>query len=60
MSLPRIRQLLPVATQVSVESVKQLVLLPPYTSNGKVGDQDVVLPNWSEILPLVRQTFPAG
>jgi hypothetical protein len=40
--------------------VKQLVLLPPYTSNGKVGDQDVVLPNWSEILPLVRQTFPAG
>ncbi|MBJ7599918.1 MAG: hypothetical protein DLM67_08365 [Candidatus Nephthysia bennettiae] len=60
MSLPRIRQLLPIATHVSVESVKQLVLLPPYTSNGKVGDQDVVLPNWSEILPLVRQTFPAG
>jgi LCP family protein required for cell wall assembly len=59
MSLPRIRQLLPIATHVSVESIKQEVLLPPYTSNGKIGDQDVVLPNWSEILPLVRLTFPS-
>lgn len=60
MTFPRIRQLLPIATRVPVESVKQIVLLPPYTSNGKVGDQDVVLPNWGEILPLVRQTFPAA
>jgi LCP family protein required for cell wall assembly len=60
MSLPRIRQLLPIATHVSVESVKQVVLLPPYTSTGKIGDQDVVLANWSEILPVVRQTFPPG
>jgi anionic cell wall polymer biosynthesis LytR-Cps2A-Psr (LCP) family protein len=60
MALPRIRLLLPIATHVSVDSVKQQVLLPPYTSSGKIGDQDVILPNWSEILPLVRQTFPAG
>jgi LCP family protein required for cell wall assembly len=60
MALPRVRQLLPIATHVSVESVKQVVLLPPYTSSGKIGDQDVVLANWSEILPVVRQTFPPG
>ena len=60
MALPRIRQVLPLATRVSIESVKQQVLLPPYTYNGKVGDQDVILGNWSEILPLVRQTFPAS
>jgi LCP family protein required for cell wall assembly len=60
MSLPRIRELLPVATHVSVDSVKQVVLLPPYTSEGRIGDQDVVLPDWEEILPVVRQTFPAG
>ena len=60
MGLPRIRQVLPVATRISIEAVKQQVLLPPYTSSGKVGDQDVILPVWSEILPLVRQTFPAS
>jgi LCP family protein required for cell wall assembly len=60
MSLPRIRQVLPLATHLSIESVKQQVLLPPYTSSGKVGDQDVILANWSEVLPLVRQTFPAS
>jgi LCP family protein required for cell wall assembly len=59
MDLPRIRQVLPLATRISIESVKQEVLLPPYTSESMIGDQDVLLPNWAEILPLVRQTFPS-
>jgi LCP family protein required for cell wall assembly len=58
MSLPRIRELLPLASRIPLESVKQEVLLPPYTSEGKAAGQDVVYPNWGEILPLVRETFP--
>lgn len=57
MSLPRIREILPVASSVSLGAVKQVVLLPPYTYESTVAGQDVVLPNWSEILPLVRTTL---
>jgi hypothetical protein len=35
-----------------------VVLLPPYTSEGSVGGQDVVLPSWGLILPLVHKSFP--
>jgi hypothetical protein len=34
------------------------VLVPPYTSEGVIGDQDVVIADWSQILPLVQQSFP--
>ncbi|HEX6547419.1 MAG TPA: LCP family protein [Candidatus Dormibacteraeota bacterium] len=58
MGLDRIRQLLPLVNQIGGPNVKQIVLLPPYTAEGMIGDQSVVLPNWDQILPLVRQTFP--
>jgi LCP family protein required for cell wall assembly len=55
----RLRSLLSLASQISDPSqIQQIVLLPPYTREGKVGDADVVFPIWSEILPLVRRNFP--
>ncbi len=57
-SLDRIRQLLAIANQFGGPGIKQVVLLPPYTSASTIGGQDVIIPNWSLILPLVHQTFP--
>lgn len=57
-SVDRVRSLLGVAAQFGTSSIKQVVLLPPYTSPSTIGDQDVILPNWNLILPLVHQTFP--
>ena len=37
--------------------IQQILLVPPYTSTGVIAGQDVVLPNWPAILPLVRQHF---
>jgi anionic cell wall polymer biosynthesis LytR-Cps2A-Psr (LCP) family protein len=39
-------------------NIRQIVLLPPYTTGAMVGEQDVLIPNWDQILPLVRETFP--
>jgi LCP family protein required for cell wall assembly len=56
--LPRIRSLLALANQISDPSqVEQIVLVPPYTSSAVIDGADVVIPNWSAILPLVRQRF---
>jgi LCP family protein required for cell wall assembly len=57
-SVDRVRSLVGVAAQFGTSGVKQIVLLPPYTSPSTIGDQDVILPNWNLILPLVHQTFP--
>jgi LCP family protein required for cell wall assembly len=54
----RVRQLLAIANQFGGSGIKQVVLLPPYTSSSTIGDQAVILPDWSLILPLVHQTFP--
>ena len=54
-SLDRFGSLLSLGKAFDGAHVKQLVLLPPYTSNGQVGDQDVLLPNWTEIRPRSRQ-----
>jgi LCP family protein required for cell wall assembly len=58
MSIERVRQLLPIAGQIKPESIRQIVLLEPYTSIGEVDQQSVVLPHWEQIRPLVRQYFP--
>lgn len=58
MSLTEVGQLLPIAGNVSLSDVQQVVLLPPYTSSQVIGDQDVLIPNWGLILPLVHQYFP--
>ncbi len=54
----RLRSLLSLANQLSDPSqIAQIVLVPPYTSNGVIAGQDVVIPNWPAILPIVRQHF---
>jgi len=58
MGLGRVRNLLGVASGFDAGNVKQIVLLPPYTSGGSIGGQSVVLPHWALILPLVRANFP--
>lgn len=56
--LARLRILFSMASAFDGPGVHRVLLLPPYTSEAQVGDQDVVLPNWNEILPLVHQAFP--
>ena len=58
LSVQRLRELLPIAKDFSPAGVKQVFLLPPYTSAATIEGQDALLPNWSLILPLVRQSFP--
>jgi LCP family protein required for cell wall assembly len=55
----RIRSLLSLASQINDPSqIEQILLLPPYTSDATLGDgEQVLMPNWSAILPLVRQHF---
>jgi len=60
MSVTEANQLLPIAGSVPLSNVKQIVLSDPYTTEMKIGDQDVVVPNWDLIRPLVRQHFPSG
>jgi hypothetical protein len=52
------RALLSIANEFSGPNVHRVVLVPPYTSEGYVGDQSVVIPDWNRILPLVNQSFP--
>jgi LCP family protein required for cell wall assembly len=56
--LSRVRQLASIAGNFDGPNIHRVVLLPPYTSQGNVGGQDVVLPSWGLILPLVHKSFP--
>ena len=59
MGIPRIQQLLPLAAGLqNPDSVRQIVLLAPYTTISTVDNQSVELPHWNLILPLVHQYFP--
>jgi anionic cell wall polymer biosynthesis LytR-Cps2A-Psr (LCP) family protein len=58
MSVTQVGELLPIAGNVSLSNVQQVVLLPPYTQGQTVGAQSVLIPNWDRILPLVHQYFP--
>jgi LCP family protein required for cell wall assembly len=60
MSIAQVSQLLPIAGGVSLGNVQQVVLLPPYTSPQTIGSQDVLVPNWDLILPLVHRYFPTA
>jgi LCP family protein required for cell wall assembly len=57
MSLSRIAALLPVAGSLDLKNIQQIVLLSPYT-HGCGCAQGYVVPNWSQILPLVQKYFP--
>jgi LCP family protein required for cell wall assembly len=55
--LDRVAQLVPLAaTFDNPDSIRTVLLLPPYTHGGGPGGS--VLPNWNLILPLVHQYFP--
>ncbi len=58
MSLTRIRDLLPLASGLQPDSVHQVVLFGDYTIPTVISAQDVLLPNWDKILPVVSQYFP--
>ncbi len=60
MSATQVGELLPIASNVQLSNVHQVVLLPPYTQSAQIGTQDVLLPNWNLILPLVHKYFPAS
>ena len=57
MSLTRIATLLPLAGNVDIKNIQQIVLLPPYTHECGCA-QGYVIPVWGAILPLVHQYFP--
>lgn len=54
----RIRQLLSVAGDFDGQSIHRIVLVDPYTSEGVIAGQYVLMPHWDMIRPLVRQSFP--
>lgn len=56
--LDRLRQLFSISSNFDGTKTHQVVLLPPFTSEGYAAGQDVVFPDWSTILPLVHQSFP--
>ena len=58
MSVTQVGDLLPIAGNVSLSNVQQVVLLPPYTASQTIASQSVVVPNWDLILPLVHKYFP--
>ncbi len=51
--------LMPLAGNISLDNVTQVVLLPPFTRGQMIGAQDVLMPNWDLILPEVHKYFPA-
>ena len=55
--LDRVARLVPLAASFdNPDSIRQIVLVPPYTHGG--GPDGSVVPNWNLILPLVHQYFP--
>ncbi len=58
MSVREVANFLPLAAGLDLKNVNRILLLPPYTSTLKVGDQDALRANWDLILPLVASSFP--
>lgn len=56
-TVDRFGSLLSLAKAFDNGQVKQIVLGPPYTSSAQIAGQDVLLPDWNQILPLVRTNF---
>jgi LCP family protein required for cell wall assembly len=59
MGIRQIGDLLPLIGGINIDSVNRIILLPPYTSSAQIAGQDVLLPDWSRIRPLVAQSFPS-
>jgi anionic cell wall polymer biosynthesis LytR-Cps2A-Psr (LCP) family protein len=58
MSVSQVGELLPIAGNVSLSNVQQVVLQPPYSATQTIGSQSVVVANWALILPLMHKYFP--
>lgn len=56
--IDRLRALMSIANDFDGANIHRLVLLPPSTSEGYAAGQDVLFPDWNQILPLVHQNFP--
>ena len=57
-SLDRLRALMSIANDFNTKNIHGIVLLPPYTAEGWADGQSVVFADWTQILPLVHQSFP--
>lgn len=55
--IDRLRALLAIP-DFDAAHIHRIVLLPPYTSEGYAAGQEVLFPDWGQILPVVRQNFP--
>jgi LCP family protein required for cell wall assembly len=56
--IDRLRALLAISNEFDGSNVHRLVLMSPYTTDGFVAGQDVLLPDWTRIVPMVHQSFP--
>ena len=59
MTISEIASLLPIASNIQLQNVKQVILASPYTSTGVLDNEDVLLPDWNLILPETHLYFPA-
>jgi LCP family protein required for cell wall assembly len=59
MSISEIASLLPIASNIQLQNVKQVILASPYTTTGVLDNEDVLLPDWNLILPETHLYFPA-
>jgi LCP family protein required for cell wall assembly len=60
MGVGNIQQLLPLATELNSSDITQVVLVGNYTTDTTLDDgEDALIPNWTSILPLVHEYFPA-
>lgn len=59
MTISQIAALLPIASNVQLQNVQQVILASPYTSNLDVGKLSALEPHWDLILPETHKYFPA-
>jgi polyisoprenyl-teichoic acid--peptidoglycan teichoic acid transferase len=60
LTLTQLVELLPVADAIKNSNIERYTLVGNYTSDETVAGEDVLIPNWNLILPLVHTYFPAG
>jgi LCP family protein required for cell wall assembly len=59
MSIGEIASLLPIASSVQLQNVKQVILASPYTEPAVLDNEEVLQPNWNLILSETHLYFPA-
>lgn len=60
LGVDRIQALVPLAAGFNTSDIHQVFLAPPLTTAATLSDsEDVLLPDWNAILPIVAESFPA-